>query len=82
MKKLFVKYYYDEDERQHQGLFLKDELLYDMADLAQDCPEDATLDRSMFDFNEMVSFLEKCKGLDITLQDLINIEFIEENFDE
>ncbi len=70
----------DDDYCQHNVLLnseTKKEIL-DICDLAQDCPEDATLSRCMINGNQVIKFIEMGYELGIRHEELI-IEYADCN---
>jgi len=47
----------DSDYRQKQEMFVGEEKVWGASDLAQDCPEDATLDRDMTNGLEIIDLM-------------------------
>jgi hypothetical protein len=57
-----IKSYTDEDYRQCQKILLNGVAIWESGDLAQDCPEDATLSRDMTNAFEIMDIVATLKG--------------------
>lgn len=75
--------YIDDDDDTRQKLLCNGKTIFESRDLAQDCPEDATLARDMTSCFEIAEFLEKgfklSNGYDfVKTEDTIECESYEE----